>query len=175
MTQFKKNKTKKMIMLANLTAIAIVLSLVESQLNIIPVPGARLGLANLITVIVIYMFSFKEAFVTLILRILIVSILSGKLLSPTFYMGLSGAILSLLVMGILKQLRFGTTIVSLFSSIAHQIGQIIAGMFVIGTQDIIYYLPIMLPIGVVSGIIIGIIAEKFVLNFKDKYNQEDNT
>jgi len=100
--------------------------------------------------------------------IVVVGLLSGRLLGPTFYMGTAGAIASLIVMGTLKQLKvFGMTLVSLIGSISHQIGQIVAGIFVIGATEVFYYLPIMLPIGVVSGIIIGLIAEKFMVTMKN--------
>lgn len=161
-------KIVKMALLANFTAVAIVLNLIEAQLNFIPVPGAKLGLANLVTLIILYMYGIKEASILTLVRIVVVGLLSGRLLGPTFYMGTAGAISSLIVMGTLKQLKvFGMTLVSLIGSISHQIGQIVAGIFVIGATEVFYYLPIMLPIGVVSGIIIGLIAEKFMVTMKN--------
>ena len=161
-------KIVKMALLANFTAVAIVLNLIEAQLNFIPVPGAKLGLAKLVTLIILYMYGIKEASILTLVRIVVVGLLSGRLLGPTFYMGTAGAIASLIVMGTLKQLKvFGMTLVSLIGSISHQIGQIVAGIFVIGATEVFYYLPIMLPIGVVSGIIIGLIAEKFMVTMKN--------
>lgn len=162
-------KIKKMTMLANFIAIAIVLNLIEAQLDFIPVPGAKLGLANLVTLVVVYMFSYKEALIVTIVRIVVVGLLSGRLLSPTFYMSLSGGLLSVVIMVLLKNLNiFGIVLVSLLSSIAHQIGQIAAGVFVIGSSDVIYYLPIMLPVGIIAGVLIGIIAKRFIKIMEDK-------
>lgn len=164
------NDVKKMAILANLVAAAIVLNLVEAQLNFIPVPGAKLGLANLVTMVVVYMFSPKEAIIVTMLRIIIVGLLSGRLFGPTTIMGFSGAIVSVIVMIILKKINiFGVILVSVISSMSHQIGQIIAGIFVIGSADVIYYLPIMLPLGIISGILIGIISEKFIKIMEDKF------
>lgn len=164
------NDVKRMAILANLVAAAIVLNLVEAQLNFIPVPGAKLGLANLVTMVVVYMFSPKEAIIVTLLRVIIVGLLSGRLFGPTTLMGFSGAIVSVIVMILLKKLNvFGITLVSVISSMSHQIGQIIAGVFVIGSADVIYYLPIMLPLGIISGILIGIISERFIKIMEDKF------
>lgn len=161
---------KRMAILANLVAAAIILNLVEAQLNFIPVPGAKLGLANLVTMVVVYMFSPKEAIMVTLLRIIIVGLLSGRLFGPTTIMGFSGAIVSVVVMIILKKLNvFGVVLVSVISSMSHQVGQIIAGIFVIGSSDVIYYLPIMLPLGIVSGILIGIISERFIKVLENKF------
>lgn len=167
----KKGDIKKMVILANLIAVAIVLSIVESWLQIIPVPGARLGLANLITIVVLYLYDFKSALLVTIVRVFLVALLSGSL-GPTFYMGMMGGIFAIVIMGLTKKVGIGIILVSLIGSLSHQVGQIIAGMYVIGSKDIIYYLYIMLPLGVVTGIVNGFIAEKFILNLKNKQMKE---
>lgn len=166
-----KKHIRKMVVLANLIAVAIVLGLVETQLAIISVPGAKLGLANLITIVVLYIYGFKEAVVVSMLRIFLVSLLSGSF-GPTFYMGLGGGVMSLLAMGLFKNLKLGITLVSLLGSIAHQIGQIVVGIFVIGSQDVAYYLIIMIPLGIITGIINGYIGEKFIISLNSKKTNE---
>ena len=69
--------TRKMTLLANFLAIAIVLNIIESAIPIIPVPGAKLGFANVVTLIIIYVYSFKDGFALTILRVLLVALLSG--------------------------------------------------------------------------------------------------
>ena len=91
-----------MTLLANFLAIAIVLNIIESAIPIIPVPGAKLGFANVVTLIIIYVYSFKDGFALTILRVLLVALLSGKLLGPIFYMSMSGAVIATLAMGLLK-------------------------------------------------------------------------
>ena len=167
-----RNKIKKMVILSNLIAAAIVLSIIETSINIVPVPGAKLGLANLITIVVLYMFCFKDAVLVSIVRIVMVGLLSGGFASPTFLMGLGGGIVSLIVMGLFKKIGFGIILVSLLGSLSHQVGQIGVGIFVIGSSDIIFYLYIMLPLGVVTGIVNGFISEKFILNLTLKQNKE---
>jgi heptaprenyl diphosphate synthase len=154
---------RKMTLLANLLAVAIVLNLIESAFPIIPVPGAKLGFANIVTLIVLYMYSFKDSSAITLLRVLLVSVLSGKILGPVFYMSLSGAVLATLFMGLFKKTNyFGMIGVSVLGSIFHCIGQIIAGIFVIGSSAILWYLPIMLMLSIPAGALTGIIAKKFI-------------
>lgn len=155
-------QTRKMILLANFLAIAIVLNIIESSIAIIPVPGAKLGFANVVTLIIIYVYSFKDGLFLTIARVLMVALLSGKFLSPVFYMSFSGAMFSTLAMGIFKKTNiFGMTGVSVLGSIFHTIGQIFAGIFVIGSVAVIAYLPIMLLLSIPAGIVTGLIGKRF--------------
>jgi heptaprenyl diphosphate synthase len=155
-------QTRKLTLLANFLAIAIVLNIIESAIPVIPVPGAKLGFANIVTLIVIYAYSFKDGMVLTISRVLLVSILSGKLLGPVFYMSLSGAIVATIAMGLLKKTNFfGMIGVSVLGSIFHSIGQIVAGIFVIGSVAVLAYLPIMLFLSIPAGVLTGLIAKRF--------------
>jgi len=156
------DKIRKLTLLANFLAIAIVLNVIESAINVIPVPGAKLGFANVVTLIIIYVYSFKDGMLLTIARVLLVSVLSGKLLGPIFYMSLSGAVVATLAMGFFRKTNFfGIVGVSVLGSIFHTIGQIIAGIFVIGSIAVIAYLPIMLFLAIPAGVLTGIIAKKF--------------
>ncbi|MBE0701064.1 MAG: Gx transporter family protein, partial [Acholeplasmataceae bacterium] len=156
-------RNMKTALLANLLAIAIVLSIVESMIPVIPVPGAKLGFANIVTLIVIYTFSAKEGVFITVLRVILVSLLMAKFLSPVFYMSLSGGLVASIAMGLLKKTDFfGVIGVSVIGSIFHCIGQIVAGVFVIGDAVVLYYLPIMLLLSVPTGILVGIITKKFL-------------
>lgn len=154
---------RKLTLLANLMAVAIVLNLIESAFPIIPVPGAKLGFANIVTLIVLYMYSFKDSFLVTILRVLLVAVVSGKILGPVFYMSISGAIVATVFMGMFKRTNyFGMIGVSVLGSIFHCIGQIIAGIFVIGSSAVLWYLPLMLSLSVPAGALTGLIAKKFI-------------
>ncbi|TNF07483.1 MAG: Gx transporter family protein, partial [Bacillota bacterium] len=156
------DRIRKLTLLANFLAIAIVLNIIESAINVIPVPGAKLGFANVVTLIIIYVYSFKDGITLTIARVLLVAILSGKLLGPIFYMSLSGAVVATLAMGFFKKTNFfGILGVSVIGSIFHTIGQIAAGIFVIGSIAVVAYLPIMLFLSIPAGILTGIIARKF--------------
>jgi heptaprenyl diphosphate synthase len=167
-----KMNIRKMTLLANLLAIAIVLNIIESAFPIIPVPGAKLGFANIVTLVVLYIYSFKDSSILTISRVLLVALLSGKLLGPVFYMSLAGAIISTLAMGIMKKTNFfGMIGVSVIGSIFHCIGQIAAGIFVIGSTAIIWYLPIMLFLSIPAGALTGIIAKRFVATWQTWHNE----
>lgn len=156
-------KTRKMTLLANFLAIAIVLNIIESAIPVIPVPGAKLGFANVVTLIVLYVYTFKDSSILTIARVLLVSLLTGKLLGPVFYMSISGAILALLAMGIFKKMNFfGILGVSVLGSVFHCIGQVIGGYFVIGSTAIVLYLPVMLFLSIPAGVVTGLIAQRFL-------------
>ena len=156
-------QTRKMTLLANFLAIAIVLNIIESAIPVIPVPGAKLGFANVVTLIVLYVYSFKDSSILTISRVLLVSLLTGKLLGPVFYMSMSGAILAMFAMGFFKKLNFfGILGVSVLGSVFHCIGQIIGGYFVIGSTAIVLYLPIMLFLSIPAGVVTGLIAQRFL-------------
>ncbi|HBG32927.1 MAG TPA: heptaprenyl diphosphate synthase [Acholeplasmataceae bacterium] len=164
--------TRKMTLLANFLAIAIVLNIIESAIPIIPVPGAKLGFANVVTLIIIYVYSFKDGFALTILRVLLVALLSGKLLGPIFYMSMSGAVIATLAMGLFQKLNyFGIIGVSILGSIFHCIGQIAAGIFVIGSIAVIAYLPVMLFLSIPAGVLTGIIAKRFLVIWQTWHNE----
>ncbi len=169
----RRKRTKKMVLLANFLAIAIVLNIVESMISVIPVPGAKIGLANIVTLIIIYIYGYKEASVVAILRVLLVALLSGRGIGPTFWLGISGTILSLIVMIIMHKINFfGIVGVSTLGSFSHSIGQIIAAMFVLSSGIVIGYLPIMLFISIPAGAFTGVIAYKFVSIWTATHNEK---
>jgi heptaprenyl diphosphate synthase len=155
-------QTKKLTLLANLLAISIVLNIIEAAVPIIPVPGAKIGFANIITLVVLYIYSFKDAMGLTIARVILVSILSGRLLGPTFALSLSGALTATMVMGFMKKTNFfGIVGVSVIGSIFHATGQIIAAIFVLESTAVVLYLPVMLFVSVPAGVVTGIITVKF--------------
>ena len=166
--------TKKMILLANFLAIAIVLSLIESMINIFPIPGIKIGFANVVTLIVLYIYSFKDGLAMTLLRVILVSVLSGRLFGPTFYMGFTGALFSFLVMGFLKKLNYFSILgVSVIGAISHIIGQMTAGIFVIGSTIILYWMPVMLLVSIPAGIVTGLIAKRFLTLWSTWHNEID--
>ncbi len=152
-----------------LLAIAIVLNVVEMQLSFIPIPGAKIGFANLVTLIVLYIYGFKWAFSVNVLRVVIVAgFFSPKGFDYTFYMAIAGAISSVCLMGILKQLtKIHVVTVSVLGAVMHTIGQVVVLMVSLETLPLIFYLPIMLIISIPSGVLIGIIGKRFFQVFKE--------
>ena len=119
----REQRVKKVANYGVLVTLALVASYVETLIPIsLGVPGAKIGLANLITIVALFLMGWKDAFAISIIRIVLAGFLFGNLFA-IFY-SLAGAILSLLIMMLLKKLEFGTVAVSCAGGVAHNIGQI---------------------------------------------------
>ncbi len=154
---------KKEIRLSMLLSISIILNILESLIPIFNFPGIRIGLANTITLIVLYTYGSKDAIYISILRVLLVGILRTGLFSIAFYFSLFGSIFSIISMIIFKKTKLSIIGVSIVGAIMHNAGQIIAALFLINT-NLIYYMPILLITSIITGTIIGFISKE-LLNF----------
>ncbi len=169
----KRKRLRKMVLLANLLAISIVLNIIESFVPVLTIPGAKIGFANIATLIVICLYGAKEAAILTILRIFLVAALLGTFLSPTFYLGIGGATLSLTVMIILKKFNyFGLIGISVLGSVFHAVGQILIGIPVIGSSTIVYWLPVMLLVSIPAGFLTGVISNKFLNVWQATHNEK---
>lgn len=154
---------KKCARLSMLTAVAIILNIIESIIPFFYIPGIKIGLANIIIVAVLYLYGTKEAFYVSILRVIVVGLLRTGLFSTTFLFSLSGAIFSLTIMAIIKKTNIFSIIgVSIIGSIFHSIGQILMAFIILKNTSIYAYLPIMLIISIITGIFIGFISKEVV-------------
>lgn len=150
-------KTKKLILLSILISQALVLNLIERAIPApIPVPGVKLGLANVISLFTIIVFGLKETILVVILRTLLGSFFAGGISS--FFYSLAGGLLSTIIMSYMyinwKSL-FSIPTISVAGAIFHNIGQIIVASIVLSNIYLFYYLPILLISGVITGVIIG--------------------
>ncbi|MBQ6848406.1 MAG: Gx transporter family protein [Clostridia bacterium] len=165
-----KNTTQRLAFLGVFSAFAIILSFVESLLPPIwsAVPGIKMGLPNIIIIFLLYRFSIKEAATVSFIRLLTVVLLFGN--AMTFLYSLSGAVLSLTVMWLLKKTNhFSVVGVSISGGVCHNLGQIIAAVFLLGTKEIGFYMPVLTVSGTVAGIFVGfcgIILLKYTAEFK---------
>ena len=151
-------KTKKLTVMALTTALAMILSFVESQIPaFVAVPGVKMGLANIAVVFALYKLGWKEAVAISLVRVVLVSMLFGSIAS-LFY-SLAGAVLSLAGMGLLKKGgRFTEIVVSVAGGILHNIGQIAMASIILETDALRYYLPFLLLSGIVAGVVIGVVS-----------------
>ena len=146
-------------MLAILLSISIVLAIVESFLPVIPIPGVKLGLANVVTLIVMYYFGEKDAFTLLMMRIVLVALLRGNIFSVTFFLSFSGGMVAYIMMFLTKQARIFSIIgVSIMGAFGHSVGQIAMAIFILDTVELIFYFPYILLLSVVTGVITGFLA-----------------
>ena len=143
-----------------LAAVAIVLSLVERMFPldaIVPVPGVKLGLANVVTLFALTRLSARDAFAIVVTRVAISSLLMGSV--SAFLFSLFGGLLSLIVMGILLKAegRFCSLFgVSVGGAAAHNIGQMAAAVIWLKNWAVIAYLPFLLVMSVPLGLVTGL-------------------
>lgn len=156
----KKDTGKKAALLGLCTAGAILLGYVESLIPVLFfVPGMKLGLANLAIVLALYFFGPKDAAVVQIVRITVVGFLFGNLFSIAF--SLAGGLLSLGMMCLARRYGgFSVYGVSVAGGVAHNIGQITVAAILVENVKIIYYLPVLLISGLVTGLLIGFLSDE---------------
>lgn len=160
--------TKRIVTLGIFLSISIVLSIVESFLPIIPVVGAKLGLANIMTLVILYMFGERDAFVVVILRVILVGLLRGSLGNPGFFLSLGGGLVAYLMMVLFMKLRvFNIISVSVMGSLGHSVGQIAVAIFILSTNELVYYFPLLFLIAIPTGFFTGSVARKFIQITKD--------
>ena len=166
------NRTaKKVAMLGVLTSVALVLSYVESILPPIwaAVPGIKVGLPNVVIIFLLYRYGVKEAAIVSFIRIFIVSLLFGNVMSMAY--SFAGAILSIVLMAICKKIKvFSTVGTSIVGGVAHNAGQILVAIFLFDTVQIGYYMIILAITGTIAGVFVGIAGALLLkrLNKKSK-------
>ena len=151
-------ETRKIARMGLLVALAMILSYVESLIPaFVAVPGVKVGLANIVVIFALYTLGPVEALTVSLLRVILSSFLFGSVLSLLY--SLSGALLSLGGMILMKKLKiFSTTVVSVTGGVLHNVGQILVACLVLETDVLLYYLPVLILSGVITGAVIGIIA-----------------
>ncbi|NBJ14418.1 MAG: Gx transporter family protein [Dehalobacter sp. 4CP] len=169
--EYVKNviSTKKLAVIAILVAQASVLHYIESMFpSPLPIPGVKLGLANIITLVALVVFDFKTALQITVLRTVLGSLLSGTLFGMGFFMSFLGAVAAAVVMAVLLHLFTGLSMVgiSVAGAVAHNLGQLAMAALVLRFSGIFFYLPVMLLFSVPTGIITGIIINELVKYIK---------
>ncbi len=161
-----RNNTKKITQLALAISLAMILSFIESRIPaFVAVPGVKVGLANIAVIFVLYKFGVKEAITVSIIRVILVSMLFGSVVS-LFY-SISGAVLSFAAMLTLKKLTpLSEVSVSVSGGVMHNVGQIIAASIMLETNVVAYYLPFLVLSGTIAGIVVGLAAALLIQRVK---------
>ena len=150
-------KTKRLVLLAMLTAVAMILSYVESLLPSVGIPGVKMGLANIAVIFALFRFGWKEAAALSLVRVVLVSLLFGSVGAKLY--SLAGAVLSLAVMALLRRIdRFSTVGISVAGGVAHNAGQILMAMLILQTKQLLGYLPVLAVSGIAGGVLTGLAA-----------------
>lgn len=153
--------------IAILVSVALVISLFENfiPLAFIPLPGVKLGLANIITLFALCRLGFTPAATVLILRCVIAGIFSGNITS--FFFSLVGGVFALLTMALmLKSNKFSLGGVSIAGAAMHGIGQILVACVMLGSASVIFYLPFLLFCAVFTGAITGTVSHVLFQHIK---------
>lgn len=152
--------TKRLTRMAVLTGVALIIFIVELQLPALtPIPGVKLGLANIITVYAMFTLGPADTALILAARILLGSMFAGQMMALLY--SLAGGLLCYLVMLLLRRLFTPKQIwiCSVFGAIAHNIGQIAVAILLTRTPALIYYLPVLMVSGIAAGCFTGLCAQ----------------
>lgn len=174
----KEFNTFKIVHIALLIAMATVVHAVEKVLPGVPVPipGVKLGLANILTLVTLNIFGFTEGFTVAILRTLLAGILTG-IFGPTFILSMSGAIFSTLVMGGTIKLfrKYVSNIgVSIIGAIAHNVAQLFTASIILDNIFFFSYLPWLLAFAIPTGIFVGITTDLLIKVLRKSIKLQEN-
>ena len=163
--------TRKIVQMSFLVTVASILFSIETLIQS-PIPGVRLGLANIATILSLKWWGIKEALIILLMRVLIGSFLTGKFLQPVFLFSLSGGLVAAVVMGLVMVYEnriFSLIGISILGALFHNLTQIlVAYFFYVRQVEIFFLLPLFIFSSLVTGILIGFLAylvcEKIVID-----------
>ena len=158
---------KRLTRMGLLTALALIIFTVEAQIPpLVPVPGVKLGLANIITVYAIFCLGPRDTLMILLCRVFLGSVFSGQMMTLAY--SLSGGLLCYLAMLGMRKLVTENQIwvCSVIGAVAHNIGQILAAIAIAQTVQLLVYLPVLLISGIAAGLITGLAAQFTIQRLK---------
>ena len=157
-------KTRKLTLLALLTAIALTIFMVEAQIPaLVPIPGIKLGLANIVTVFAVFALGPKDACLVLTARIFLGAVFAGNF-STIFYSAAGGALAIAVTIGLRRILtKKQLWVAGALGAVAHSLGQMVMAVLLTGTPGLIVYLPVMIAVSIVTGTFTGLCAQ-FLVN-----------
>ena len=157
-------KVRKLTLMALLTAIALTIFMIEAQIPaLVPIPGIKLGLANIVTVFAVFALGPKEAAMILFVRIFLGAVFAGNF-STILYSGAGGFCAILVTIGLRKTLSHQQLwVAGALGAVAHSLGQMVMAIAVTGTPALAAYLPVMILCSVITGVFTGLCAQ-FVCN-----------
>ena len=155
--------TRRITLLALLTAIALTIFMIEAQLPVlVPIQGVKLGLANIITVYAVFVLGPGDALLILCARVFLGAVFSGQMMTLLYSMG--GGLLAWLAMVLLRRLltREQIWLCSPVAAIFHNLGQLLVAAGVMKTWAVMAYLPYLLLSGIITGLFTGLCAQLLI-------------
>ena len=169
--------TRKTALIGVLIAATVIIAIVESFIPSVGIPGIKLGLANIMILVTLYELGIKEAIIVNLARVFLASLLRGTIFTMGFFMSLTGAVFSLIVMIIFYLVikKFSIIGVSVIGAIFHVVGQILIAILYLGTGYVVFYLPFIGLAAIITGVFVGIVAKAIIKNGvirkqREKYN-----
>ena len=150
-------------------ALALVCSYVESLIPIsFGIPGVKLGLTNIVVILMLYTIGAKDAILISVLRIILAGFMFGNAFSIIY--SLAGGILSFIVMLLLKNTgKLKILSISTAGGISHNVGQLIVAALVVENYNILFYVPVLIIAGISTGFLIGLLAGEIVLRIGNRF------
>lgn len=150
-------------------ALALVCSYVESLIPIsFGIPGVKLGLTNIVVILMLYTIGAKDAILISVLRIILAGFMFGNAFSIIY--SLAGGILSFVVMLLLKKTgKLKILSISTAGGISHNVGQLIVAALVVENYNILFYVPVLIIAGIITGFLIGLLAGEIVLRIGNRF------
>lgn len=161
-------KTRKLTTLALLSAVALTIFVIELQIPpLVPIPGVKLGLANIVTVFAVFAFRGRDGALVLAVRIFLGAVFAGNF-STIFYSAAGGAMAILTTIGLKRILTNRQLwVAGAMGAVAHSIGQMAMAVALTATPGLVIYLPMMIVCSIITGVFTGLCAQ-FVLNRGEK-------
>ena len=154
-----RNSISRLATLAVFTVVSLILFVIESAIPVpVPIPGVKLGLANIVTLLTLLFFTLPEVFMVLAARILLSALFSGQALGLLY--SFAGGVFGLLIMALLNRFLSGRFlfITSIFGALAHNTGQLCAACLILGSFRVFAYLPFLIISGSLTGLFTGLCA-----------------
>lgn len=164
---------KKLALAGMLTAVAATLSVLERFLPlqaVVPLPGVKLGLANIVTMFALFFLDFRSATAIVVVRCVLGAALGGGVTG--FIFSLTGSMLALLMMALLMRgygRAFSLFGISIAGAAMHNLGQVLAAMAILGDAAVLAYLPVLMVAGLVTGALTAAAATPFFAKFKSTH------
>lgn len=161
-------KIRKLTTMALLAAVALIIFIVEAQIPpIVPIPGIKLGLSNIITVYAVWVLGAKEAVAILLVRIFLGAVFAGNFSTIFYSLGGGGAAI-LTIIGLKFVLRENQLwVAGCIGAIAHSVGQMIVAVWISETPSLVIYLPVMILCSIVTGLFTGLLSQIMVKRGKN--------
>ncbi len=162
-----RKKTEQLALMAVLLALILILGIVESFIPLgAGIPGIKLGLSNAVLLFAIYMLGVKEALILMALKVTVPLLYMPSYLQTILYSA-AGSVLSMLFMLLVRRIPGMSVLgVSVTGAVLHNVGQILMAMLILQTESLLYYLSILVVVGIVTGILTGTAAKLVMQHLK---------